>query len=74
MKNEYKMAEDYVNIKTVPNDWIGYENPSVEVTLLGGKYDEDQKIMLIRVIADALIRFSSLSSIPFIQEVKHNKL
>jgi len=61
--------EDHISIKFVPENWVGYDNPQVEVTLKRGKYDETHERMLKSCIAEALLRFGALSQIPFKAEI-----
>lgn len=67
---QYKNIEDYITFKTVSPDWVGYDNPSVEVTILRDKYDDTEIKMLRSCISEALLRFGALSQIPFNAEIK----
>lgn len=70
MSTKYKNIEDHVYIKRVPEDWNGYENPIVEVTLKRGKYSADDERIMKSCIGEALLRFGAITQKPFKEEIK----
>jgi len=67
---KYKSMKDHISIKYVPSDYIGYDNPQVEITLKRGKYNEYDEKVIKSCIEEALYRFGAISQKPFKTEVK----
>lgn len=66
---KYKNAEDHVFIKTVPENWTGYDNPTVEVTVKRPLSDFQERA-LKSVMAEAILRYSALTQTPLKAEIK----
>jgi hypothetical protein len=67
---KYKNIEDHIYVQTVPEYYVGYNNPSITVTVKDKKYDETQLLMLKSCLGEALLRFSAMAQAPLKAEIK----
>ena len=63
--------QDFIRIKTVNAEWVGYDNPSVEVTVKSSM-DEFHKNALRQEIAAALLRWGAITQFRFTPEINLN--
>jgi hypothetical protein len=65
----HKTVEDLIYIKLVPENWTGYDNPYVEVTVKK-PFTDFQKKVLKHCLGEAILRFSAMTKTILKSEIK----
>lgn len=65
---KYKTMIDNTHIKYVPESFVGYDNPYIEITLKRG-IDEWKAEALRREISDAILRWGAITKFIFKTEI-----